>query len=376
MLTKDLKMKVPERTPAELLLRHSAPAQPWQLATPQPILRVGGMSPYRPTRREFLIGAAGLLVLAPFGCGGESDEGENATGDTRTVEHALGETQVPAQPQRIVTTDGLALSFLVALEEQPIASATTGAGEFPETLAPLVEGEVRPLGDPENGLPYERIAEIGPDLIIGYDALMEVADSDAYAKLSEIAPTLAVAFNQSDRLEPMLDFGRALGKTDEAEAELEEFDAFIERSAQRLGGDPGTVAVMDASAPGTFTLYSEDFYFSSLVARLGFEFAPEVQQIEGYDEEGARAEELSLERLPLLESAETIVALDPSGFGEEDTNAFQELLGNPLWQQLPAVRNDRVVTVSRLDVFGNSGIIGYEEVIEKFVEAVEGFQEQ
>lgn len=86
MTTKPPKIPVPERLPAELLLRHSTPAQPWQLAIPQPILRVGGMSPYRPTRREFLIGAGSLLVLAPYGCGSESRQGgENTSDNTRTV---------------------------------------------------------------------------------------------------------------------------------------------------------------------------------------------------------------------------------------------------------------------------------------------------
>lgn len=68
--------KAPLEKPIEVPpgLLASVPAESWQLTNPQPMLRVGGMSPYRPTRREFLIGAGSFLILAPFGCGGESGE--------------------------------------------------------------------------------------------------------------------------------------------------------------------------------------------------------------------------------------------------------------------------------------------------------------
>ncbi len=45
------------------------------------------------TRREFLIGSAGLLLL-PAGCGGDGGNGGEATsGETRTIEHAFGEVE-------------------------------------------------------------------------------------------------------------------------------------------------------------------------------------------------------------------------------------------------------------------------------------------
>lgn len=85
MTTTTPQIPVPQEVSAELLLRHSIPAQSWQLSIPQPILRVGGMSPYRPTRRQFLIGAGSLLVLAPFGCGSDDGAGgETISDETRS----------------------------------------------------------------------------------------------------------------------------------------------------------------------------------------------------------------------------------------------------------------------------------------------------
>ena len=126
MKTKNLEIPTTTRAPAALLLRRSVPAQPWQLATPQPVLRVGGMSPHRPTRREFLIGAGSLLVLAPYSCGsnGESGAGGEVTsGGTRTIEHELGETRVPRNPRRIVALDFAVIpDCLLALDRIPIGA--------------------------------------------------------------------------------------------------------------------------------------------------------------------------------------------------------------------------------------------------------------
>lgn len=331
----------------------------------------------RLNRRRFIIGASGLIGAAALGACGGSEEvaAPMATPQAvRTVTHALGTTEVPVEPQKILTLDTQSLAFLVALDETPTASCTTASDEFPKVLAPLVEGKVSSLGDCFSQIPYERIATVDPDFIIGYATFMESADPEAYTRLSAIAPTVGITFDQFDRVGPIVGFGQAVGKTDEAEARLEEFDAFIERSAQRFEGDSGTVAVIEASTPGAFTLYSDDFYFCSLMVRLGFEFAPRVQQIEGYSEDSARVFELSLERIPLLELADTIIALDPSRQGTEQGDAFQKALDNPLWQQLPAVQNGQVVILDKLEAFGQSGLLGYEELVEELVETVESFR--
>lgn len=55
------------------LPRASVSARPWQLMTPQSLLRPVDVSPPRPTRREFLIGAAGLLFLPAGGSNGAED---------------------------------------------------------------------------------------------------------------------------------------------------------------------------------------------------------------------------------------------------------------------------------------------------------------
>ncbi len=77
------------------------------------------------TRRQLLTGAAGLLALGLAGRGGES---EAATGpSTRLVRHELGETRVPADPQRIVVYDrDYTLGALLSVGVKPLAPSRDG----------------------------------------------------------------------------------------------------------------------------------------------------------------------------------------------------------------------------------------------------------
>lgn len=129
-------LEKPVEVPPGLLA--SVPAQPWQLATPQPILRLTDMSPYHPTRREFLIGAGSLLVLAPFGCSsnGESGQGGEATSSgARAIEHKYGTTEISGTLERIVTVGITDQDYVLAFGVAPVGTREWFGG-FPGALWP------------------------------------------------------------------------------------------------------------------------------------------------------------------------------------------------------------------------------------------------
>jgi iron complex transport system substrate-binding protein len=137
------------------------------------------------TRREFLIGAAGLLWL-PAGCGNGVEEGEpSGSGETRSVEHLLGTTEVPASPERVVALDGgNDLEALCALDVTPIAAGEARRAEGQNRWENYIESRCELDGvefltgrDQAN---LERVAALWPDLIL-YEPL--------YDELSRIAPT-------------------------------------------------------------------------------------------------------------------------------------------------------------------------------------------
>lgn len=71
------------------------------------------------TRREFLLGIAGLLLL-PAACGGDG-EGGGSSGRTRTVELASGTVKVPSDPQRVVVLQSFVLPHMLPMGVEPIA---------------------------------------------------------------------------------------------------------------------------------------------------------------------------------------------------------------------------------------------------------------
>jgi len=149
-----------------------------------------------------------------------------------TIEHGLGETVIESKPERIVTIGWMSQDVVLALGQVPVGIPLQEFGGDANGVLPWVADAVSDLGgelpvrlDPYQ-LPYEQILSLQPDLILApYSDL----DAEKYARLSNIAPTVAWqdgpwAGNWRDITRTI---GRALG--DEAGAE-----ALIERVATQL----------------------------------------------------------------------------------------------------------------------------------------------
>ena len=146
-----------------------------------------------------------------------------------TVEHALGTTVVEESPQRVVTVGVTEQDFVLALGVTPVG-VTDWYGDQPFATWPWAQDE---LGDAEptvlvnkDGLDYEGIAALDPDLIIGTNAGL---DDEAYGKLTAIAPTIAHPKDAPLYFSPWDDqfrlIGAALGKDAETTGIIDDIDA-------------------------------------------------------------------------------------------------------------------------------------------------------
>jgi iron complex transport system substrate-binding protein len=351
MTTKKLEIPAPERVPAELLLRHSTPAESWQLVNPQPILRVAGMSPYRPTRREFLIGAAGLLLL-PAGCGGGGEgSGEGTSGETRTVEHALGTTEVPVSPERIVTHDTFAIDTLISLGVEPVG--VRDQATIARYLAREVEG-IESVGVDPN---LEAVAALEPDLILtteGYETNEE---------LSRIAPTVAAAFESSgDWKEIHLKFSEALGMEEEGRRVLDEYEARAREIGASFGDSPPEVTIMRASEEFGLSFYLPDSFPGTVVKDAGLA-RPEGQRGEGF------TKEISLELVGEAEADAVFVwAFEDSPRESEDV--VRDLREDPLFGRLNVARRGDVYVGG--DYWIGSGVLAANLILDDIENALLG----
>lgn len=114
----------------------------------------------RPTRREFLIGAGSLLLLA--GCGGGAGSGKETSGASQTIKHRYGSTEISGSPKRVLSLGFQEHDAIFALGVTPIA-VRYWYGDKDDVIYPWAEDEAggadpEILNMPFGELNFEKIA--------------------------------------------------------------------------------------------------------------------------------------------------------------------------------------------------------------------------
>lgn len=258
--------------------------------------------------------ALGVVVVAVafVGCGAASDDVTSRSSDTATssdaafpvtIAHRHGSTTIDHRPERIVTVGLTDQDALFALGQAPVG-VTEWFGDRPGAVMPWAEaaaGARTPeiIGDTQ-GLNFEAIAALAPDLIVGLYAGLSAGD---YDKLRQIAPTVAQPADHVDFGIPWdeltLTMGRLVGEPDLAAERVDAVHAQID--AARLDhpdfdGATGLVAV-PSPASRTISVYAPDDVRGRLLTSLGFVQPPEIAELAG-DQFSA---DLSYERIDVLD---------------------------------------------------------------------------
>lgn len=267
--------------------------------TPRPLF------PVRRTLAPAVLLAAGALVLT--GCstgpaGGGSEESasaaEGATGEfPRTVQHAYGETTVEEAPERVATVSWVNHDVATALGVVPVGVPATdfGANENGSTDwfdAALEESgaEAPETYSEADGINYEAIAALEPDIILGaYSGLTQ----EEYDKLSEIAPVVAfpedaVAYGTSWQDSTEL-IGEALGREEKAQEVVDDVEQQLEETAAEypeLEGTSFVYGTIDPSAADKIFAYTEVDNRPKFLTSLGMEQSEAVRKAaEGKEDE-------------------------------------------------------------------------------------------
>lgn len=273
----------------------------------------------------------------------------------RTIQHALGETQIPIAPERIILlAPGPALDNLLALEVKPIGISifTNRAYEVPPYLAEQVT-DIESVGDFARPN-MERIVQLQPDLIIMADFQERI-----YLRLSQLAPTVAVKMEAQTWKEDFLAIADLVNRIETAQHLLEQYEQRIDEFKAALDNQPQDpeVSVLRIRADGIFP-----YVKSSLVGQVLEEAGvkrPPAQDV--FLEDSPRLS-ISLEELEKADGDVMFV------YGLEFTGtevAFEQLQANPLWQELNAVENERVYVVPD-SYWSFPGIQGLDLLLDDF----------
>jgi iron complex transport system substrate-binding protein len=277
------------------------------------------------TRRDFLIGGAAAILLG--GCGSNGNEDESS-GKTKTVEHAMGTTEVPVNPERIITLNDTLMTHLLAVDFEPVGSCGIEGDRFRTEKFDTTDIEhVGILNEPN----LEAVAGLRPDLILGF-----ALSADVYPELSRIAPT--VLLEPPSPGDTLFEFDR---KVLDTAGVLEEYEEQVARYENRrdelkprfepLAGMLSVNVISGGYTEGTFAVQGSD-QFSWLTWAVALE------------ELGLRPPkapdtfaEISTERLPEWDADVLFVQMGP---GER-----REVLSSPLMQSLNAYRKGQVYEV-------------------------------
>lgn len=288
-------------------------------------------------RSTALLAAASALALAGCSTSGaaSADEAQSsASAETVSVEHAQGTTDVPVDPEHVITFDLGVLDSMQALDED--VQGLPKGGSLPEQFAEYRSDEYVNAGslkEPD----LEAVAEAAPDLII-----ISGRTADFYDQLAEIAPTVDLSLDQTDALNSFTEQSRTLGEIFGKETEVEERLTAIEEQVEETKArtaEAGTAMFVLTSA-GEVNAYGPNSRFGNIVFDLlGFESAADVQA------EGTHGEAVSFEAIAAADPDHLFVLDRDTAIGQSGGEAAQQVLDNELVNGTTAAEQDRITYV-------------------------------
>ncbi|MFV2196637.1 ABC transporter substrate-binding protein [Nocardiopsis sp. LOL_012] len=308
------------------------------------------MTPSAPLRRAGLsaaAAAAALGLLTACGSTGPVNDSDSYGTDTaegfpRTVTHAMGDTEIPAAPERVLPLDATFVDATLALGGD-VVGFTTFAEDVEALPGYLVDSELN-TGTHDEAVPVgllwdtspELIAQTEPDLILS----AEVRHGDGYDQLSEVAPTVMSETTGATWKENLLLTGTALDAEEEAEALITGFE---ERAAaigaaitEAEGGEAPTVSIVRfaGDAEGV-RLYTRNSYIGVILDDLGLPSgegtSTDAEEIVTYH---------SQERLLDLDADRIFVAAYDDGGEDGVAEQREEYSGSPLWSELEGEKTE------------------------------------
>lgn len=262
------------------------------------------------------------LIAGLAACGSvKDDDGDSATDAAKaesssafpvTIKHKFGDTKISAAPKRVVVignggTDDV--DALYALGVTPVAvskDSFASDGVYP-WLKDRIDTKRTKLLDTVNGVDYEQVAALQPDLILATSDF--TLDKD-YKKLSAVAPTIgfATAWGQQTWQQHVQVVGKAVGKERQAEQVIKDTEADIDKvraNHPKMAGKTYSLSIGNTPAK-IFTIASESDFAAKLMGELGLGLTPSVKNIKTVS--GSPTGELSFEQLDKLDADLVIIA--------------------------------------------------------------------
>lgn len=281
--------------------------------------------------------------------------------DYRLVRHTAGTSRVPASPKRICAL--ACADELLALGVKPVAHSVLD-GWYPDYLTdelkdvpwiPSIYGGSTPN--------LEAIVAAHPDLIF-----TRSPDQQTYQQLSQIAPVVVLLDHSTFCRQRVLDVGTIIGRRRAAEARVAWYDAKVRAAREVLRDAMGdqTIAIFSIriKSYNVFGRYHPD---TAPVLYKDLELTPSNMPFEDLGH-GLSGVALSPEMMLDLNLDYLLVA---PAIEKGSYRTMTQLLDNPIWQRLPAVKKGHVLIINSYRQWRNdSGVLGRARAIDDVLNLV------
>lgn len=285
-----------------------------------------------------IVGGIILLIIAGFvalkGMGGTASvEGAGDATEILTVTHTLGETPVAKNPKKVVVFELGILDALqeLGLEEVVAAVPTDSLTSYLEAFNTEDIVNVGSVKEPD----MEKIYGVQPDLII-----IGGRQASLYEKLSEIAPTISMAIDNTQYINSFRDnmtlIGELFGVEKEVETRLQAIEEKMAIVAEKVKAEDAN-ALITLVNDGSVNAYGNNSRFS-FINDLGF------GNVDTTLEDATHGQTISFEYI-LEKNPEFLFVLDRGAIMGDATPA-KEIIENELVKKTQAYEKGQIVYLS------------------------------
>lgn len=208
---------------------------------------------------------------------------------------------------------------------------------------------------PDLEFDLEALIAADPDLVVistsGADSV-----ADHYDEISELFPTVAYDYSDSDWQDLAVDLGEATGLEDEAQAAIDDFDAYVTDAAEQINAPEGEVSIVSYNGPGKDQgIAKVTGAQAQLLEQLGLSIAEAPANLDTSEQERSDFAFVSFENLSQAISGDTVFLISA------DDAKVQEFLAEPVLANLPAVEKGQVYplgpTSFRIDPYSGRQVV-------------------
>lgn len=275
------------------------------------------------------------------------------TENCRKVQHEMGETCIPLNPQRVITLSITILGNTLALDIKPFASSYVTSEPLPEYLRDRADGieSVGDLGEPN----LEKILLFKPDLILAHSRLQNI-----YQQLSYIAPTVILKFPAPPPpwKQQFTELVNVLDREETGKRLMSKYYQRIEKLKEALGDRRHKlqVSLVGIYQDTKIVPYGESYPAGTVIKDIGLQ-RPSGQRGDFYYTNSISEEQLS------NIDADVLFFLVRRQKGGNESNFLEKLQQKPLWRQLKVFQKNQVYFVDG-GTWGGFDILAMNAVID------------